>query len=60
MRAWSHKFKGNETDFEYVALYTNERWYVTGAKSPNALDTDEFVGWLVTTGFDPDNFVELA
>jgi hypothetical protein len=59
--AWCHDFKNKAgTVYEYVALYTNERWYVTGSKSVQGVDTDEFVGWLVTTGFDPDNFVELA
>lgn len=59
--AWSHTFENKAgTTYEYAALLTRERWYVTGSKSVQGVDTDEFVGWLVNTGFDPDTFVKLA
>ena len=57
---WTHSFEGDDRDFNYVALYTHERWYVTGRKGPNGIDTDEFIGWCVRQGFDPQTFACLA
>lgn len=35
-----------DTKYSYVAHRVNDRWYVTGARSPQNLTWDEFVSWL--------------
>lgn len=39
--------ESTEKVYCYAALWTNERWYVTGRESPNGLETEDFVAWLV-------------
>lgn len=39
----------------YAALLTDEKWYVTGRESPNGLDTEDFVAWLIGKDLDPDD-----
>jgi hypothetical protein len=39
----------------YAALFTHEKWYVTGRESPNGLDTEDFVAWLIAKDIEPDD-----
>ncbi|MET0911438.1 MAG: hypothetical protein ABWZ99_18380 [Ilumatobacteraceae bacterium] len=39
----------------YAALRTHDKWYVTGRESPNGLDTEDFVAWLIAKDIEPDD-----
>ncbi len=39
----------------YAALRTNDKWYVTGRESPNGLETEDFVAWLIAKDIEPDD-----
>lgn len=36
-----------DIDYRYAAVFSNDKWYLTGAASPQGITTDEFIDWLV-------------
>ena len=55
--SWSPE--GSERVYEYAALFTGGKWFVTGRESPNGLATEDFVAWLIGKDVGLDDLVEL-
>jgi hypothetical protein len=51
------RWKPSETSksYAYAALKADDRWYVTGRESPNGLDTEDFVAWLISKDVQADD-----
>jgi hypothetical protein len=49
------KPEGSDKSYCYAALRTDEKWYVTGRESPNGLDVEDFVAWLIGKDIEPDD-----
>ena len=47
--------EGTDKTYTYAALRTGEKWYVTGRESPNGLDVEDFVAWLIGKDIEPDD-----
>jgi hypothetical protein len=38
---------GSDDERTYAALFVGGAWYVTGRESPNGLNSEDFVAWLI-------------
>jgi hypothetical protein len=44
---FSVRFEDSDKRYDYAALYDGKRWHLTGARSPQAISTDDLVDWLI-------------
>ena len=51
---------GRSRPYTVIAYKTRSEWFLTGAKSPNGIDSDELASWLSTQGRRLGSAVVLA